>query len=168
MLDSSLKIFQFFIYSKIKEPWIPLLWKRIQNQRTISSTYFKKLKEQTIFMKEPAKNQWFSGRFFDFFLNVENCGRIPKLFLWNSWESMRKWVYTHVDNWWVCVPPMNHPTMSATHLTWHFQVFYLTTWSFLCGWLGLCILVEVCMFFTQPLDPWFNASIRIPSLISHC
>lgn len=128
VLNSSLKFFWFFKYSKIKEPWIPLLWKIIQTQRTISSNYFKNLKELTIFMKEPAKRKRFSRQFFDFLKNVENRGCIPKLFLWNSWESMGKWVCTHVDNWWVCVPPMNHPTMSATYLTWHFQVLYLTTW----------------------------------------
>jgi hypothetical protein len=63
--------------------------KKIQNQGTSSSGYFKNLKEPTVFMKEPVKNHWFSvqlktvvihqTQFFEYSENWQVSGCIPGL-----------------------------------------------------------------------------------------
>jgi hypothetical protein len=49
-----------------------------QNQRAVSPSYFKPLRElMGVFMKKPAINWWVYGWLFDFFQKqIENCGYI--------------------------------------------------------------------------------------------
>jgi hypothetical protein len=68
--------FWYFKYFKMKEPSIPILWKK-SNKKIVNFNYFQNLKELMLFMKESIKGQWFYGWSFDF------------------WES---WLYTKIKS----------------------------------------------------------------------
>ncbi len=93
------------VLATFKELSVLLVWKKIQNQRTASSSYFKTLNGRMVL--------WLV---FWLFENFQNDRYMPRPFIWKSWEPKGKWIYTWVDNQWVSVPhSKNCPTL--VHVT---------------------------------------------------
>jgi hypothetical protein len=70
----------------------------------------KNLKEWMVFMKEPAKNWWFFGQFFDCLNNLRTT-IIHQNYLFENFENWQ----VSGDNRWASVPhPKNRPTLVGT------------------------------------------------------
>jgi hypothetical protein len=59
-----------FNISDIKESPVPVLWKIFRIKELSIPVVSKNLREWMVFMKEPAKNWWFFGQFFDCLNNL--------------------------------------------------------------------------------------------------
>lgn len=55
----------FSIIWIFKTYWFQFVGKKVQNQITTNLNYFKNLKENVVFMKEPIENQEVYGQLFD-------------------------------------------------------------------------------------------------------
>ncbi len=65
--ESSVLLFNI---SDIKESPVPVLWKIFRIKELSIPVVSKNLREWMVFMKEPAKNWWFFGQFFDCLNNL--------------------------------------------------------------------------------------------------
>ncbi len=104
--------FQFFKYFRFKGPPVLVLWKELRIKEFLVLVISETSKNQGVSWKNWERTSDSLAASLKLETNLRTAVIIPKPVTWNFWESIGKWLYTQVDNWWVSVPhPKNHPTL---------------------------------------------------------